>query len=52
MKAVQLITSIILLGFTGLAMIDEGTLSFRLPFICVSFLLAAVIFCEFLDSRD
>ena len=50
LRASQLIISIVLLAASVLALLYEGTMSFRIPFCCVSFLLAAVAFCGFLDD--
>ena len=52
MRALQFILALIWLAVTVLAILDDGVLSFRLPFICTSFGLAAVMFREFRDRKD
>ncbi len=51
-RVLQILLAMIWLGITVLAVLDEGTLSFRLPFIIVSFALGAVMFCEYLDKDE
>ena len=51
MKVLQIILAIIWLAITVMALLDDGTLSFRLPFLCTSFALAAVMICEYMDGR-
>ena len=51
MKVLQFIVGVLWLAVTVMAVLDDGVMSYRLPFICTSFGLAAVMFLEF-RNRD
>ena len=51
-RVLQILLALVWLGITVLAVLDEGTLSFRFPFIIVSFALGAVMFCEYQDKDE